>query len=480
MYSLNEAQIKHFEEKGWVGPLDTFSLSEIQPVIECLENNSHLIEIDGKPTGLKTYNNIMNVYTPRDHHLFHKPIAEMFKSPKIVQRLNQLGEPNLLLWRSEVFCKFPGQGTVKWHQVREFYWASDINYEKQTLVYPKGEENVLNLTVWVALDDATLENGCLRFANSSHKKLFKILKGALPAEEGLFAALGAHKSVYQAGEKYAGTFDFDENEWEIEAVPAKAGQIIVFTETCMHSSVPNITTDKRRLAISARYIRPSVLIFPHRLKDDFIDQNGHNIQRQFSILVSGRDDYGINVVREWNDLDETEVEFQTMSNLARFGHVDLPKGKQQLEIESLYRQAMEGDCQEEEPDPILEPRKYIQWQAWKQLQGMSCTEAMKRYSQLIAALTRMGVRKEQSQKEEIQAWLVSYIAKLLEVKPDEVDVKVSFERYALESVDAADLTAELEAWLQQKISPTVMYNYPSIEALAEHLASESNVKVNRL
>ena len=495
MYMLTEDQIEHFEEKGWIGPLDTFSPSEIEPVIECLETNSRIVETAGQQT-MMFYNNVLNSISPRDHHLFYKPLANLLKDPKIVRRLNQLGEPNLLLWYSNIFGKLPGQGEIKWHQAIEYYTSSDVDYEKRTLVYPKSEK-ALNLTVWIALDDATPENGCLRFANGTHNKRFKELKA--PPESGIFAGIQAHKVIWQGEKKYSRIFEFDENEWEVEEVPAKAGQIVIFTERVMHSSGPN-NSNQRRLGLNTRYIPPSVLVYPGRLKGDFIDENFHNIQRHFCILVSGRDDYGINVVRDGHDLDETEVEFQTMANLVRYGHVELPTGKQQLEIDSLYQQAMEGDCQEEEPDPILHARKYIQWQAWSRLKGMSYTEAMKQYSRLVATLPQTNTGGSKGWKEhypdstrnntnardarkglpkgtEIQDWLVSYLAELLKIEPTQVDVTIPFDRYSIESADAAQLAGDLEDWLERKLSPTLLYNYPTIEALVEYLAEKSIVKV---
>lgn len=463
---LTENQVKHFLDKGWVGPLDIFSPSEFSALKQCLETNSSVAEVDGQQM-MTFYNNIMNLNTSRDLHLFHKPIAKFFKNSKLVSLLNQLGEPNLLLWNTNVFCKMPGEGEIKWHQVYDSYDPSAYDPQKPALLYPK-DESFLNLTVWVAIDDATIEKGCLNFANGTHEKKFARLQ--VPPEEGMFAGVKNHKMVWQGRRQYSAVFDFNEDEWTVEAVPAKAGQVIIFTERVMHSSRGN-NSNQRRLGINARYVRPSVQIYAHRLQDDFIDENFHNIKRHFAILVSGRDDYGINVVKDWNDLDDTEVEFHNMSNLVRFGYVQLPQGKQQIEIESLYQQAIEGDCQQEEPDPILQPRKYIQWQAWNKIKGTSRTEAMKQYSQLIAKLPRIDRQKKLPLEEEIKAWLVAYVAKLLKMEPDKVDCTLLFERYALGSADSAILTGELGAWLERELSPTLLYNYPNIETLAKHLGS---------
>jgi chlorinating enzyme len=146
---LNQAQVKHFQEKGWIGPVDIFPPAEIAAVKECLETNSRTIKEADVQEIITFYNNVLNLETPRDHYLFYQPIAELFKHPQLIQHLNQIGGKNLLLWYTNVFCKMPGQGEIKWHQAKEFYTSSDIDFTKKTLVYSQ-DEDPLNLTVWVA------------------------------------------------------------------------------------------------------------------------------------------------------------------------------------------------------------------------------------------------------------------------------------------------------------------------------------------
>ncbi|MBW4513025.1 MAG: acyl carrier protein [Scytonematopsis contorta HA4267-MV1] len=78
---------------------------------------------------------------------------------------------------------------------------------------------------------------------------------------------------------------------------------------------------------------------------------------------------------------------------------------------------------------------------------------------------------------EIQAWIVSYLAELLEIDSDEVNVTIPFDRYGLDSSVAVGLTGDLEDWLGTKLDPTLLYDYPTIEALSRHLASELKVQV---
>ena len=72
---------------------------------------------------------------------------------------------------------------------------------------------------------------------------------------------------------------------------------------------------------------------------------------------------------------------------------------------------------------------------------------------------------------EIQDWIISYIAELLEVEPEQVDPTIPFDRYGLDSSAAYALTGDLEDWLGREIDPTAIYDYPTVEALSKHLSS---------
>ncbi len=84
-----------------------------------------------------------------------------------------------------------------------------------------------------------------------------------------------------------------------------------------------------------------------------------------------------------------------------------------------------------------------------------------------------SLQKDLPKTTEIQAWLVSYLAELLEIEPDEIDVTVPFDRYGLDSTAAVGLTSDLEDWLGSELDPTLIYDYPTIEALAKQVAIES-------
>lgn len=72
---------------------------------------------------------------------------------------------------------------------------------------------------------------------------------------------------------------------------------------------------------------------------------------------------------------------------------------------------------------------------------------------------------------DIQAWLVHYLAELLEIDPAMMDVTLPFERYGLDSAAVVALTGDLEDWLGGSLDPTLPYDYPTIGALAQHVAA---------
>jgi acyl carrier protein len=75
--------------------------------------------------------------------------------------------------------------------------------------------------------------------------------------------------------------------------------------------------------------------------------------------------------------------------------------------------------------------------------------------------------------EEIQQWLIDYLARSLERSPDEIDVTVPFDDFALDSATAIGMTGELEDWLGKHVDPTLVYDYPTIEQFSQCLVDET-------
>ncbi len=72
--------------------------------------------------------------------------------------------------------------------------------------------------------------------------------------------------------------------------------------------------------------------------------------------------------------------------------------------------------------------------------------------------------------DEIEQWLVERIARELGVPEDEIDTRRPFASYNVDSLLAAELSGELETKLELSFAPTLLFEQPTIERLARHLA----------
>ena len=70
---------------------------------------------------------------------------------------------------------------------------------------------------------------------------------------------------------------------------------------------------------------------------------------------------------------------------------------------------------------------------------------------------------------EIEAWLAEKFVEILQITPDKIDLKKPLAVYGLNSVKAVSISAKLEEWLGISVAPTIVYDYPSIQALADYL-----------
>jgi hypothetical protein len=75
-------------------------------------------------------------------------------SPQMLDLIEAVIGPDIIFWASTVFCKEAARGLeVPWHQDGQ-YWP----------IRPRA-----TVTVWIALDDVSVENGCMRVIPGSHR-----------------------------------------------------------------------------------------------------------------------------------------------------------------------------------------------------------------------------------------------------------------------------------------------------------------------
>lgn len=263
-WTLSEADIRGFWERGFIGPLklrEPEEMREIAPRLwqlwesdSCTYPRNSYSYVGSTATGADPSEVNNEIYArkglnARDKHLENDELMSLYADPAIVERMAQLLGPDLLLWRSQFFPKYPGMGGTGWHQATAYL---NETFRTATLT-PKNLSKLFQLTAWVAVTDSTVRNGCMRFIPGTHREL-------IPME------VEEYDPVKHAGNKQDrfGTIimrpalkDFEKRAVNVEM---KAGEFVIFSERTMHGALPNITTDDARLGMSARYIVPDVEI----------------------------------------------------------------------------------------------------------------------------------------------------------------------------------------------------------------------------
>lgn len=146
---------------------------------------------------------------------------ELASTPALVEAVASLMGRSVQVWHDQSQLKPPRVGSAK--------------PPHQDNSYHRIEPADLTVTAWVAIDEATLENGCMRFLPGSHK-LGLVEHLPLPGQEHNLSPADVDLST------------------EI-AVPCKAGDVALFHTLVLHHSLPN-RTDHWRRSFICHYIHP--------------------------------------------------------------------------------------------------------------------------------------------------------------------------------------------------------------------------------
>ncbi|KAH3761756.1 Malonyl CoA-acyl carrier protein transacylase [Pelomyxa schiedti] len=72
---------------------------------------------------------------------------------------------------------------------------------------------------------------------------------------------------------------------------------------------------------------------------------------------------------------------------------------------------------------------------------------------------------------EVLLWLQTHIARLLQTQPQNVDINQPFTQFGLTSTHMVELSSELQKWMHRSISPTELYDHPTIALLSHFLTT---------
>jgi hypothetical protein len=153
--------------------------------------------------------------------------------PGILDMVEQLIGPDIILWGCHVFCKPAGDGhETPWHQDGH-YWPM---------------RPLATCTVWVALDESTVENGCLRVIPKSHAAKFTH-PHLLEDRTDLVLNLRTREDAFDASQAV-----------DLQLQP---GQMSMHDVYMIHGAAVN-RSSKRRAGVALRYM-PGTSVFERDL-----------------------------------------------------------------------------------------------------------------------------------------------------------------------------------------------------------------------
>lgn len=237
MSALTADQHDQYSRDGFIAGVPVFdrtTVARLRSEIEALETRH--------AQGAGGYD--LNQFFRVNGHVVIPILADLARTPAILDAAESVLGPNLLAWSVELFIKEPGSTkTVSWHQ--------DITY------WGMGETNE-EVTAWVALSDVSVEAGCMRFIPGSH------MRGIVDHSDTF-----ADDNLLSRGQEIA---DVDEASAVFGAL--KPGTMSLHHGRCFHASGPN-RSDDRRIGLAVRYVTPEV--------------REHAPGRDYAMLVRGAD-----------------------------------------------------------------------------------------------------------------------------------------------------------------------------------------------
>ncbi len=158
--SLSESDRAFYRHLGHVTVPGVFSTEEMLGVVDDIQawGREFLVELPPEQRawyldgGVQARAVLRKLDNPHHHRA---AVRQLASAPALVGLVESLIGPGVTVYFSQIFFKPPEGGGPKPAHQDNFYFG------------PNDSEGVV--TAWIALDDATLENGCLYFGDGSHR-----------------------------------------------------------------------------------------------------------------------------------------------------------------------------------------------------------------------------------------------------------------------------------------------------------------------
>ncbi|MEM6461754.1 MAG: phytanoyl-CoA dioxygenase family protein [Pseudomonadota bacterium] len=220
-HALRHEEIAHYRDHGYVKPIRVFSdqqAAALRSSIEALERDH------GAGAGGHMLGQFFRVNGQVAIPLFGKIAA----TPTILDAVESILGPDLLVWSCELFIKEAGsRKVVSWHQDLTYWGMGETDDE---------------VTAWIAISDVSEAAGCMRFLPGSHK--LKIQPHNDSFDDDNLLSRGQEVAV-----------EVDERDAVLDEL--KPGEMSLHHGRLFHASGPNRSSD-RRIGMAIRYVTPDV------------------------------------------------------------------------------------------------------------------------------------------------------------------------------------------------------------------------------
>ena len=195
-------------------------------------------------------------------HFAHPALFEWLLADEVLDFVEPFLGPDIALWSSHFLCKPSGDGQrVPWHE-DSAYWGTILS-----------EPEVL--TVWLAIDDSTVENGCMRVVSGTHHHGFSDYQPIDHPGKQVFDQEIVSDQVDQS---------------KVVDLEVREGQCHIHHARMVHGSNAN-TSSKRRCGYTMRYMPATVKFLPEAGIKLFEDSGAGNPQHAI-YLARGKDRAG--------------------------------------------------------------------------------------------------------------------------------------------------------------------------------------------